>query len=178
MNNRDSENQDTPEYLRRLAESLSNPVVLDICTYQVSGTSNASVKLVCSKNIDEFDAESLIKVWISNISSTYCSVSEDDLEFEWKNCSEVPIRDDDLDCLQYVDFEGEVFLKKFKIELGVAFSSQGKEVDLERFLDNLILNADSFIEALDESYLTEAKDLYLEIVDSSIEPFEFDVDII
>jgi hypothetical protein len=119
-----------------------------------------------------------MKVLVWNISSSFCSVSEDDLEFEWKTCREVPIRDEDLDCLQYVDIEGEVFLKKFKVELGVAFSSQGKEVDSERFLDNLILNADSFIEALDESYLAEAKDLYLEIVDSSIEPFEFDVDII
>ena len=46
------DNEDTPEYLRKLAENLENPVDLDICTYQVSGTTTAFVKLLCSNNID------------------------------------------------------------------------------------------------------------------------------
>lgn len=178
MDKRDADNEDTPEFLRKLAESLENPVELNICTYEVSGSTTAFVKILCSKNIDGLDAEWLTRVFVWNISSSFCSVSEDDLEFEWKNCSEILTPDGGLEYLENVEVEGEVFFKHFKIELTVAFSSQGKEVAPESFLDNFLLNADSFLEALGDSILPEAKDMYLEIVDSNIQPFHFEVAII
>ena len=109
MDERDANNQNNLEYLRELAESLVSPVDLDICTYEVSGTTTAHVKLLCSKNIDEVDAEWLIKVFVWHISSSFCSVSEDDLEFEWINCTEILKPGEGLDYLQNAEVEGEVF---------------------------------------------------------------------
>ena len=144
---------------------------LNQCTYRVNGIAKASLVMYCSKSIHDVMFQDLVPATIIGISSTYCNVSEDDVEIEWEQ--EIERLHQNL-FLQYPldnDEPETMTFRAFDIVLGLSFSANGVEVDSETFLDNLYISVD-FTESIHQSMYSE-KGFQVRILEGKIQPFDF-----
>jgi hypothetical protein len=149
---------------------------LDGCTYRVSGKAEARLALYCSKTIEDHMFYELVPAKLWGVSSTYCDVTEDDVEIIWENEKE---RLNHSYSLKYdwMDDEPETMtFRVFDIELSLSFTANGIEVDSETFLDNLYISVE-FMESIYESMYSD-KGFQISILEGTIQPFEYELTVL